>query len=53
MNVVTIETEKPNAVAFSIPVEPSNAEKAQAIKARVEKRLNTGESNELDLESVN
>ena len=43
-----IETEKPNSVAFSIPLDHSAAspEKAQVIKQRLEKRLTPAESEE-------
>lgn len=47
-----IETEKPNAVAFSIPLDTSAAspEKTTAIKQRIEKRLATEETHNLDVE---
>ncbi len=54
MTSFQIETEKPNAVAFSIPVEVAPSGKALAVKERIEKRLTGETSNEAcDLESVN
>ena len=50
-----IETEKPNSVAFSIPVEGSAAspEKITIIKERLEKRLQSGVPEVVNLEEVN
>ena len=49
-----IETEKPNAVAFSIPVQDAAASpaKVHVIKERLEKRLHPSGSEELNIQEV-
>ena len=52
---IQIETEKPNSVAFSIPLEGSAAspEKVIIIKERLEKRLQSEVPEVVNLEEVN